>query len=440
MQNKKNALNKNFVCKNQLIRGLILLLAFFVFVPFNVALAMSNSSTYKESGAQLLPASDNANSTSFKASSILTSIISGKSTSASYSASTGSPVILYSALPSSSSTSIPVTSSSSGGGSVAIVAINGGGSSSNGGLGSGNNGGAGNASGTQSNSSTSASASAPKSFATNSDSNQTQGGKLDDLEDFTVSNVMVLDVSDTQATIAFDTSVPSLSSVFYGVTGNELSMSSPIGEELNFSHVVYLNSLAPQTRYSFKIFAQDEKRNTKTFNNDTYTFQTLVTDTTAGEEITPVTEFNALQKLETVKLAWLNPTLMSPDDSIVIVRKYGVFPAGPTDGEVIFKGVEQEYYDKIERDLGRPMYAAYVKTLDGNYSRPAYAAAQAGDFKDRLKSLGQRMQDFLNRLGEFISSSPKIYLPLLILLLILIIGIKRFLKNKRTEHYNRNKN
>ncbi len=98
----------------------------------------------------------------------------------------------------------------------------------------------------------------------------------------TISSVSVSSLSDTQATVIWNTTIPADTQVEYGLTSAYGSI-SVLGTTLGTSHSVILSSLQNNTVYHYRVDSRDGSGNLVTSNDDTFaTTQTIVVNNGSG--------------------------------------------------------------------------------------------------------------------------------------------------------------
>jgi len=95
-----------------------------------------------------------------------------------------------------------------------------------------------------------------------------------------ISEVKVFNITDSSATITWQTDRPATSHVEYGTT-DAYDSTTPLNDELNTSHSVTLNGLKPSTTYYFKMKSQDASGNEAT--SEARTFITISSAAAAVE-------------------------------------------------------------------------------------------------------------------------------------------------------------
>ncbi|MEO5927690.1 MAG: carboxypeptidase regulatory-like domain-containing protein [Patescibacteria group bacterium] len=181
-----------------------------------------------------------------------------------------------------------------------------------------------------------------------------------------ISNVQVINITDTSARVTWQTNEPATSRVDYGTsTSYGLSLSDP---GLVFSHSIDITGLSPLTTYNFFVTSQDASGNTATSANDTFT--------TTGDATPPANpiNFTAMGGDSVVHLSWTLP----PDPDLAgvrIVRRTDTFPTGPLDGTLIYTGLGTATDDFAVTNGTTYFYAIFAFDTNGNYSSGALDSA-----------------------------------------------------------------
>jgi len=146
-----------------------------------------------------------------------------------------------------------------------------------------------------------------------------------DLSAPVISNVQVVDVTDTTARITWDTNEPADSRVDYGLTDSYGSVESESG--FTVTHSILLTGLTPGTVYHFSVTSTDASGNAA--QTDDATFTTLSDAPPANVSGLVATAGDA-----ECGLSWTNPT----DEDLAGIRVLqctDTFPSSPTDPDCI---------------------------------------------------------------------------------------------------------
>lgn len=181
-----------------------------------------------------------------------------------------------------------------------------------------------------------------------------------------ISNVSVVNITDTSALVTWTTDVPASSLVQFGTTvAYGTSASSP---GLVTSHAVQLSGLTPTTAYHFFVTSVDASSNSVSGGDTTFTTLSDVTPPPNASGFT-ATPGDAL-----VTLNWTNPSV-SDFAGIKIMRKTGGFPSGPFDGTQVYSGTANSFVDTSPANGVTYFYAAYAFDASGNFASGALASA-----------------------------------------------------------------
>lgn len=145
-----------------------------------------------------------------------------------------------------------------------------------------------------------------------------------------ISDVSVINITETTARVTWTTDEPATSLVQYGTS--ETYGSEGSGPGLATSHSVLLIGLTADTLYHFRVVSGDAVGNSSAFPD-----QTFVT----SPDITPppnISNFRVIAVSEhTITLAWNPP--VSPDyQGIRIQMQKGNFPTSPSEGSTVYEG------------------------------------------------------------------------------------------------------
>ncbi len=101
-----------------------------------------------------------------------------------------------------------------------------------------------------------------------------------------------------------------------------------------------------------------------------YNVEANVDDGSCVYEVPNVTDFIAEWNEATnrVELSWANPVGYALFDGVVVVRTQGKLPDGPTDGVLIYDGINEEAFDYAVQRGNRYIYTAFVRSTTGNFS------------------------------------------------------------------------
>lgn len=181
-----------------------------------------------------------------------------------------------------------------------------------------------------------------------------------------ISNIRVINITDTSAIVTWDTDIPSTSVVEYGTTVGYGSAASSPG--MVTSHSVTLTGLTPLTLYHFRVYSTEATGLSSVSGDNTFT--------TLGDTTPPTNVFgftatpgNALNTLN-----WTNPT--DPDFAYVMIRaRTDGFPTSPSDGRFVYQGPASSFVDAGLINGVTYYYTNYAFDASGNQSSGAFASA-----------------------------------------------------------------
>lgn len=145
-----------------------------------------------------------------------------------------------------------------------------------------------------------------------------------------ISNIQVVDITETSARVTWDTDESADSKVDYGLTAGYGSVRSSAA--LIFSHSLLITGLTGGTTYHFSVTSADGSGNSATSLDDTFL---------TAPDVTPppnVNNFRVTGVTDTsISLAWDPPA--NPDyRGVRIVMKLGDYPTGIGDGVTVYDG------------------------------------------------------------------------------------------------------
>jgi hypothetical protein len=182
-----------------------------------------------------------------------------------------------------------------------------------------------------------------------------------------ISNVQVVDITDTSARVVWNTDMPADSRVDYGLTNQYGSFKYVAG--FVTAHSVTLTALSPNTLYHFSVTSKNQAQLSASSTDGT--FKTLSDSTPPAN----LMNFQAVGGDGVVHLTWNNPT--DPDFAGVrIVRRTDGFPTGPFDGVLIYSGSGVSKDDTQVTNGITYYYGAYAFDTNSNFASGALAAAK----------------------------------------------------------------
>ncbi|MFA5128970.1 MAG: fibronectin type III domain-containing protein [Patescibacteria group bacterium] len=186
-----------------------------------------------------------------------------------------------------------------------------------------------------------------------------------------ISNIRVINITETSATVTWETNERSTSRVRYGLTG-AYTTGNIFSADLVTTHSINLISLTRSTLYHFEVSSSDGSGNTATSGDQIFT--------TLPDAVPPanVTDFTAVPTADlTILLNWVNPT--DPDfGGVLIKRSFTTYPTNPAEGEIVFDGVATSFEDTgiTSANYNQPIYyTAFAYDAAGNFASGAMAEA-----------------------------------------------------------------
>jgi len=181
-----------------------------------------------------------------------------------------------------------------------------------------------------------------------------------------ISNVRVVAITDSSATVLWDTDIPASSVVDFGeTTGYGLTASSG-GFVTN--HAVNLTGLTASTIYHFQVTSAEASGLSTTSADNS--FVTLGDVTPPGN----VFAFSATPGDEENTLTWINPTDL--DFSHVVIRaRTDHFPSDRSDGRLVYVGSGELFVDSGLTNGVTYYYGNFAQDSSGNSASGAFAEA-----------------------------------------------------------------
>jgi len=181
-----------------------------------------------------------------------------------------------------------------------------------------------------------------------------------------ISNIRVENITENSARVLWDTTTSSNSATDYGTT--IAYGSTGTNATMTINHLVVLNGLLTGTTYHYLVRSTDAYGQEAVSGDQT--FSTLA-DTTPPAN---VTGFTATSGNSQVTLTWTNPT-DADFAGVIVVRKQGGFPTGPTDGTTVYTGTGTSQVDLGRTNGVTYYYAIYAYDEVPNYSSGSLASA-----------------------------------------------------------------
>lgn len=186
-----------------------------------------------------------------------------------------------------------------------------------------------------------------------------------------ISNIRVINITETSATITWETNERATSRVRYGLTG-AYELGNIFSGDLVTFHSINLTSLTRSTLYHFMVFSVDA------YGNEAVSGDLIFS--TLPDNIPPanVTNFTATPTADlTILLNWVNPT--DPDFAgVLIKRSFTGYPINPAEGEIVFDGFATSFEDTgiTPENYNKPIYyTAFAYDFAGNFASGAMAEA-----------------------------------------------------------------
>lgn len=161
-------------------------------------------------------------------------------------------------------------------------------------------------------------------------------------------------VTDSTIKILWTSTIPVNASVTWISEDGKMGAIQEIGFTKN--HSLYITNLKSKTRYTINIEARDLYGNVKSETIKISTLENLVSPPL-------IKNFNIEKQNQGAVLVWQNPS--TDFDYVRIVKSDTFFPQDPYDGEVIYEGSAQSFFDsEIKKDV-RYYYSIFVKDSSG---------------------------------------------------------------------------
>ncbi len=181
-----------------------------------------------------------------------------------------------------------------------------------------------------------------------------------------ISDILVINITDTSAIVTWRTDIPATSLVEFGETvayGRSAGSSSLVTE-----HAVSLTGLTPATLYHFRV-GSTEASGLASFSGDR-TFTTLPDSTPPSNVFNFVATPGNAENL----LTWNNPP--DPDFAFVHIRaRTDGYPSNPTDGRFVYQGSAEAFLDTGLVNGTTYYYTNFAFDVSGNRSGGALAQA-----------------------------------------------------------------
>ena len=179
-------------------------------------------------------------------------------------------------------------------------------------------------------------------------------------------NIKIINITDTSATITWNTNEPADSLVEFG-TSEDYDLSFHLADLVMF-HEMILRNLKPDTLYHFRVISTNALGGTAISRDNTFKTQ---------KDITPpenVTEFTAIPADQRIILTWLNP----PDKDfagVLIKMSDQFYPQSPDEGETVYNGKGEWAIVNNLKNGQRYYFTAFAYDNSKNYASGAIASA-----------------------------------------------------------------
>jgi hypothetical protein len=181
-----------------------------------------------------------------------------------------------------------------------------------------------------------------------------------------ISNLQVVNITDTSALVIWNTDEPTDSGLEYGLTS--FYGSSHYDPTFSITRAMFVSGLTPNTLYHYLVTVYDGSGNVAMSLDATFT--TLF-------DISPpsnVTNFSAVGGDAVVHLSWTPPSDFD-FAGVKIIRKTGGFPMSQNDGTFVYDGSLTSYDDTQVVNGATYYYGAFAYDTSDNFSSGALAFA-----------------------------------------------------------------
>ncbi len=192
-----------------------------------------------------------------------------------------------------------------------------------------------------------------------------------DTESPIISNIRVINITETSATVTWETNERATSRVRYGLTG-AYEVGNIFSSDLVTMHSVNLTSLTRSTLYHFIVSSADGYGNAATSVDQIFS--------TLPDAVPPanVTNFTATPTPAlTILLNWVNPS-DADFAGVLIKRSFTDYPVTPADGVIVFDGIATSFEDIgiTPANYNQPIYyTAFAYDAAGNFASGSMAEA-----------------------------------------------------------------
>lgn len=162
--------------------------------------------------------------------------------------------------------------------------------------------------------------------------------------------------------VMWTTNKPTGTKLSFGKT-DKYEMGTFSSEEKKTSHTVSIDNLSPSSKYFFKIdLVGTDGQEVSFFGKE---FNTLYLP--SFELPANVKNLQVGVAQNNIKLEWSNPA-DADFDSVIVVRSSSFYPSNPFDGEVVYSGTDEKFYDAVKTPGATHYYTVFTKYKNNNYS------------------------------------------------------------------------
>jgi hypothetical protein len=182
-----------------------------------------------------------------------------------------------------------------------------------------------------------------------------------------ISNILVVNITDTSAIVTWQTDIPATGVVDYGTTVGYGAAES--FSPLVTNHSIWLTGLTPLTTYHFRVSSAEGTGLVASSGDNVFT--------TTGDITPPTNVFNfrATPGDGANLLEWNNPS--DPDFAFVRIRaRTDRYPSDPLDGRLVYQGGAESVFDAGLVNDTMYFYTNYAFDAAGNPSSGAFAQAR----------------------------------------------------------------
>jgi len=169
--------------------------------------------------------------------------------------------------------------------------------------------------------------------------------------------------------VLFTTDDPTVFKISWGTT-KDYELGSIVGSLYEFDHSIKISGLNSETTYYYKVEVTDK-------NGIFSTAEGSFTSKKNPDLIPPtnVTYFQAIPQENGINLLWKAPENKNIN-LVRVVRSDKFFPRNINEGEIIYEGKQERYFDTSVIKDKMYYYAIFVQDTEGNYSSGVLAQAR----------------------------------------------------------------